>query len=360
MSHSGPDRHPGTSPSRRTRSSLLAPVTGPSPTSPSSHNVKASLCASDARADSAKAASQQSPSPQRLTRSMQAHSTAGDDPPGSSHGAPSSSHGAASTAADTRRHSARLSPAGPSELDAVPDAPSSSHRPASTAADTRRRSERLSPAGPSDFEATSNAPSSSHGAASSGAQTRRKGAGLTPANPSQHADAVVVNQSPAALSSPVSIRSARSIPDHHPVSSAQSPPQVVTSAVSPRSQHPVSSAKSPRSQHPVSPERLAKSLPAEVTGGNPVPGEGSVHAGHVEASPRQTRSQRAIASTTGHRPHHQSRSCLDCFERMGCVLHCTTAPSSVSSYALRIMTWWCCLCLSVGTIQDDLPHVSYD
>ncbi len=119
-------------------------------------------------------------------------------------------------------------------------------------------------------------------------------AGLTPAGPSDN-NPLSVSLSPSILSLPRTTRSGKSCVSQGPVSSASQHP-VSSAAASPHSQHPVSPAQSPDKQLPISQLRVSPRLAPKAVAVTPVPAEGTMQEGQAGTSPRQTRSQRAVAS----------------------------------------------------------------
>ena len=119
-------------------------------------------------------------------------------------------------------------------------------------------------------------------------------AGLTPAGPSDNGT-LPVSLSPSLLSLPRTTRSGKSCVSQGPVSSASQNP-VSSAAVSPRTQHPVSPAQTPDKHSHISQLRVSPRLAPKDVAVTPVLAEGSTQEGQAGTSPRQTRSQRAVAS----------------------------------------------------------------
>lgn len=125
-------------------------------------------------------------------------------------------------------------------------------------------------------------------------------AGLTPAGPSDNSTLHVI-LSPSFLPWPWTTRSGKSCVSQGPVSSASQHP-VSSAAASPHTQQPVSlvptlSNQSPDKRLPISQLRVSPRLVPKGVAVPPVLAEGSVQKGQAGTSPRQTRSQRAVAST---------------------------------------------------------------
>ena len=118
-------------------------------------------------------------------------------------------------------------------------------------------------------------------------------AGLTPAGPSDNGT-LPVSLSPPFPSMPRSTRSGKVCVSQGPVSSASQHP-VSSAAASPHTQHPVSPVRSPDRQLPISQLRVSPRLAPKGVAVTPVLAEGSVQEGQAGTSPRQTRSQRAVA-----------------------------------------------------------------
>ena len=358
---------------------------------PGSSLVPASADSGDIQAEAAPAATEQTQSPCRVTRSMQGQGTPAADAPSTTHAivlaesdtaetdeaaahqpslsslrvtrstpalampagedeAPGSSHTVGHAAEEPRGQSARLmTPAGPSQHDAVTGQPShshgaigqprrqsnrltpvvSSHRvtdmPSSSqgaVGESERQSNRLKPAASS--HTVTDMPSSSHGAVD---EPRRQSARLTPARPLQ-LDMVADlpssscgavgeprrqsdpagptqqpgpdggNQSAVALSSLRLTRSAQLLRSQGTISTAKSSssqhPGNPADSLSDR--HPVSSPSSPPSQRPVSSVQLTPRLFPNSAVQEPVPEENTLQEGQLQISPRQTRSHRAVAS----------------------------------------------------------------
>ena len=115
-------------------------------------------------------------------------------------------------------------------------------------------------------------------------------AGLTPAAPSDN-EILPVSLSPSCLSLPRTTRSGKLCMSQGPVSSSSQHP-VSSAAASPHTQHPVSPAQSPDKHSPISQLRVS---PRKGIAVMPVLAEGSMQEGQAGTSPRQTRSQRAVA-----------------------------------------------------------------
>ncbi len=119
-------------------------------------------------------------------------------------------------------------------------------------------------------------------------------AGLTPAGPSDN-NTLPVSLSPSFLSLPRTTRSCKSCVSQGPVSSASQHPGSAAAAL-PHTQHPVSPARSPDKQLPISQLRVSPRLTPKGVAVTPVHAKGCVQEGQAGTSPRQTRSQRAVAS----------------------------------------------------------------
>ncbi len=119
-------------------------------------------------------------------------------------------------------------------------------------------------------------------------------AGLTHAGPSDNGT-LPVSLSPSFLSMPRTTRSGKSCLSQGPASSASQHP-VSSAAASPHTRHPVSLGQSPDKHSPISQLRVSPRLAPKGVAVTPVLAEGSVQEGQAGTSPRQTCSQRAVAS----------------------------------------------------------------
>jgi len=119
-------------------------------------------------------------------------------------------------------------------------------------------------------------------------------AGLTPAGPSDN-EILPVSLSPSCLSLPRTTRSGKLCMSQGPVSSSSQHP-VTSAAASPHTQHPVSPTRLPDKQLSISQLRISPRLAPKGVAVTPVLAKGSKQEGQAGTSPRQTRSQRAVAS----------------------------------------------------------------